>query len=40
MIVEVPRWTNAKMEVMKKNTLIIQVFVEVITMQWLPVGRV
>lgn len=40
MIVEVPRWTNAKMEVIKKNTLIIYVFVEVMTMQWFPVVRV
>lgn len=40
MIVEVPRWTNAKMEVIKKNALIYFVFMEVATMQWLPVGRV
>lgn len=40
MIVEVPRWTNAKMEVIKKNALIYFVFMEVATMQWLSVGRV
>lgn len=40
MIVEVPRWTNAKMEVIKKNTLIIQVFMKVVTMQWRPIVRV